>query len=50
MERFINIEEFILKYLLYSFPLLIIFGNAIVNLVFILISFYIFFHALFKKK
>ena len=50
MERFLNIEEFILKYLLYSFPLLIIFGNAIVNLVFILISILYFFSCFIQKK
>ena len=49
MDRFINIEEFILKYLLYTFPLLIIFGNAIVNSVFIIISILYFFSCIIQS-
>ena len=37
MEKFINFKEFILKYILYLFPLFIVLGNAAVNLIFLII-------------
>ncbi len=50
MERFNNLKEFTLKYILYFFPLLIILGNAVVNFAFVLIFLLYFSSCLIEKK
>jgi len=38
MQNFTNFKEFLLKYILYFFPLFIILGNAVINFVFFIVS------------
>lgn len=50
MAKFINLKEFVLKYILYLFPLFIILGNAVINFILITVFVLYLFSCLVEKK
>ena len=50
MQNFINFKEFLLKYIIYFFPLFIILGNAVINFILFIVSLLYLISCLIEKK